>query len=144
MSRIERWGVRETDNKYTIEGIEDATVIQLRFDYAVTLCFQGHSDRFYDLRLGSPFQFFVDGNWHEVIPEELSSCHSILQLHTDTVSSSSILKDGELRMAFKSGASLVAGANEKYESWEFGMSTNNAPEESWLLICMPGGEIAVF
>ena len=68
-------------------------------------------------------------------PETLTALGSLLQGLTFRAAA---VEDGSLRLAFTSGAELIASPDPHYESWSV------AGPAGQRIVCMPGGELAVW
>jgi hypothetical protein len=55
-----------------------------------------------------------------------------------TVHSITVSTDGDLRIQFDSGHMCSISPEDNYESWQI------SGEEGLLMVCMPGGELAIF
>lgn len=86
-----------------------------------------------------PFEYVADGTTllleGALHPEELGP---VLTLFLRTVEAASVAGDGTLRLQFDGQASLRISSLPEYEAWEL------TEGDGRRLICMPGGEIAIF
>lgn len=91
------------------------------------------------VRIGGPFDYVVEDTTRrlhaEERPEELGPA---LRLFRQTVESASITQGGTLQIQFSGRAFLQIPSLAAYEAWEL------TEGDGRRLICMPGGEIAIF
>lgn len=121
---------RSGDNwKLPLDG-QDVT--QLRFDFAVTLMFEGGQI----LRIETPFTVKSDGHSDLVNPEGgVSDIAPALALARTTVESGTAGTDGSLRMTFSNGFEISVPPGDEYESWQF------SGQSGLLVVSLPSGEL---
>ncbi|HEV2460862.1 MAG TPA: DUF6188 family protein [Ktedonobacterales bacterium] len=91
------------------------------------------------VRIGGPFDYVVEDTTRRLdaaeCPEELGPA---LRLFRQTVESATITHGGTLQIQFSGRAFLRIPSLADYEAWEV------TEGDGRRLICMPGGEIAIF
>lgn len=81
----------------------------------------------------------IGGAVHEVDPEgDPRSLGPLLEIARSVVSAASAAEDGTLAVVFRSGAVLQVAPDERYESWVL------TGRSGFMVVCTPGGEIAVW
>ena len=109
----------------------------LQIDYTLGFILgDAHDDA--KLTVENECRLIQSGREAELIPEESSSLSPILAFANAKVSGISVRKTGHLKLEFGSGARLEVGPDERYEAWHLGLSIGV------LMVCAPGGEVALF
>lgn len=105
-------------------------------DYTVRLYFSGD----FFVRIESPFTLNLPDGRILLSPEEDESqaFSPLSDLVGHVVAESTIDDAGVFTVVFENGSSLVAKPDKAYEAW-----TLNGPN-GLLVVCMPGGELAVW
>ena len=119
-----------------VAPIAGQLVTQLRFDYAVTLLFEGGLD----VRIEHPFVVrWTDGSELTMDPEsDHESLAPVLRLRRATAVGGRAFDDGRLELAFAGGSRLSVGAGKQYEAWQF-----SGPQGA-LVVSVPGGALATW
>jgi hypothetical protein len=75
------------------------------------------------------------------VPEQSVTLAPMLAVFNTAVSNARISRTGELVVEFEQDRSMLIAPNSAYEAWQIECSTES---RELLLVCSPGGEVAVF
>lgn len=113
-------------------------VVQLRFDYAVTIV----TDADLRIRIQGPFRFTdPQGATLLIDPEDLRGkghADRLLEMFNHAIDDVTFTTDGTLTISVGDGHRIVAGPCRDYESW-----TMSGPGTA-LVVCTLGGGVAVW
>jgi Family of unknown function (DUF6188) len=91
------------------------------------------------VRIEGPFDYVVEDTTRRLHAEECpEALGPALRLFRQTIESAAITHGGTLQIQFSGGAFLRVPSLPDYEAWEL------TEGDGRRLICMPGGEIAIF
>ena len=117
--------------------MDEGRIKHIGVDFRLVLLF-GDKTETASLCIETPCYIRSEGKNTRLVPDAPSTLAPALTLFNAEITDISILKTGYLTAKFKDGRSLEIEPNEQYEAWQVS-STNG-----FLLVCSPGGEIAMF
>ncbi|MBI1259975.1 MAG: hypothetical protein GC204_21105 [Chloroflexi bacterium] len=128
--------------------LDDFVVVQLCFDYRVTLLIgsgspDGSPDYF--SVVATRFSFMDKGKIHSIDAEgDLVGAGALLALRMRPVHEIAIAPlEGVLHIRFAGDGAIVAEADADHEAWELnGIGTGSL--QGLKIVCVPGGELAVW
>lgn len=101
---------------------------QVRFQFGAT-----------EVVIESPFTLIeAAGFRHDLETDHRADLGPVLALYPDSLLSMGVSTDGDLRLDFESGATVVVPSSPHYEAWEV-----NGPGTR-LVVCTPGGALGVW
>lgn len=115
-------------------------VRQCIVDYALTLILDRDGEGF-EVRIGDRFTFQPAGGGAGVVMDadpEPTGLGPVLGLPRTSVTESAAFDGGRLTLSFADGSAIEVPPSEDYEAWEV------TGPRGLRLICMPGGEFAVW
>ncbi|MGO1051913.1 DUF6188 family protein [Crossiella sp. CA198] len=117
-------------------GFRGRALNAITIDYTVLLSFDGGCE----VRVESEFALYDAGVWQQITPGlDLGALGDRLQALTGTVvQAASAAESGLLLIEFGDDAVLRVEPDENYEAWSF------AGPDGDKVICLPGGELAVW
>jgi hypothetical protein len=119
-------------------NLEGGSVDRCCFDYGVTFILSNGALSC-ELRIERPFTIVVPG-WgiHRVDPDEAVDLEQALSLLRRKVDSATVTKEGDLKLHLGDRTTLQVAPDENFEAWTLTASTGAR------LVCLPGGEVAVW
>ncbi len=114
--------------------VADPELTFIRVDHQARLQF-GESE----IVIESPFQLAAAGTVHALDPQDRSGLGPLLAVYPDRLNAAGAQADGTLRLTFISGAAVTVAPDPQFEAWQVNKATSHH-----LLVCMPGGELAVW
>ena len=123
--------------------LDDYAVVQICFDYSVTLNIGNTSPVYFGIGIANRFSFMDAGKIHAVdVNADPFSGSALLALRNRVVHEIAIApEEGVLHIRFAGDAAIVVEANPQYEAWQLVFS--EAGQES-RVICMPGGGLSIW
>lgn len=125
----ERWSLK----------FAQAQIQMIQIDFRLALLLAEGSDHAW-LTIGSPCTLKDGAREVSLVPEQAESLAPILALFNAAATGMSIEKSGRLILSLGDSILNVA-PDEAYEAWELACSIGGA---NYLLVCSPGGKIALF
>lgn len=122
---------------WRLELDEDGVVQLIQIDFRVGLFISDKSGRV-QLFIESSFTMITPRERYVLIPEDTSSLEPVLTLFNAKVLAIYINETGELIVEFGNGVSIEIHPDDSYEAWQLSGSPG------FMLVCAPGGSVAVF
>jgi hypothetical protein len=129
--------VVETDVGWTLPLV-GRRVTQCAVDFAFTLDFWVRGPQSAFVKIESRFTLGDANGAIECNPEDTMSVAPALKLFQREIRSAVVSRSGILALVFSDGQWIRVPPDADYEAWEARM------EDETLLVCMPGGDVAVF
>ncbi len=117
--------------------MDEGRIQRIEVDFRLGLYF-GDKNETASLHIGTPCNIKSEGKNTRLVPDAPWTLAPALTLFNAEIANVSIQKTGFLTAKLKDGRSLEIEPDEQYEAWQVG-STNG-----FLLVCSPGGEVAMF
>ncbi|MGE2736061.1 DUF6188 family protein [Mycolicibacterium vaccae] len=117
-------------------GLSGTVLESVLIDYTLRMQFS----EVYFIVVGSPFSATLAGEHISLSPEEDAdeAFRPIYELVGETVQDAVADDSGTLRVRFRNGTQLEVPPDEEYEAW------NVSGPNGALVVCMPGGELAIW
>jgi hypothetical protein len=117
-------------------GLQGQAITEASLDYAVLL----RTDVDSEIRIESALSVHSNTGTHHISPEDATEEDTgrVAALAGATITTAVAEQDGTLRLAFSGDTRLDVGPNDTYEAWTI------AGPHGRKIVCMPGGEIAVW
>jgi hypothetical protein len=117
--------------------LEELEVGRCVVDFGFTIYFGAEGEPFV-LRIEGAFDVELDGVAHHLDPGKPEGLGPAFALLHKTVGQAEVGDDKVLELEFSNGAHMCVPPNDKYEAWQL------SGPGGLLIICMPGGELAVW
>jgi hypothetical protein len=131
--------LRQADGSYILT-FPTAKLSAIQIDFTVTLSIRDQLTEV-NIRIGEPFVVEGPNGSATATPGVVETLACVLPLWNGTATHVVIANNGELTLPFEDGRRVVVPPNENLEAWEIGARD---PEQSLLIVCAPGGEVAIF
>jgi hypothetical protein len=131
--------LREETDDWSL-AIDNGRVQMIQVDFRLSLLIVDAHDHAW-LRIGTACTLRGTEGAAALIPDQATSVSPILPFFNGSVTSLTVAKAGKLVARFGNGAVLEIEPDEAYEAWELACSIGTT---KYLLVCSPGGKVALF
>jgi hypothetical protein len=116
-------------------GLDGAELTFIRVDHQTRMQFNAT-----EIVVETPFRLFVDGQEHELDPEDRADLGPLIAIYPATLRAAIVTPGLTLRLTFSSGALMEVPQHAQYEAWQV------VGPGSRLIVCPPGagGRLAVW